>query len=56
MVKFFLVAAALVIAAVFGVRKISKLPSRYDRKPRHVNSWNALDQGIDPTSSEQADQ
>jgi hypothetical protein len=56
MVKFFLVAAAVLLAAAFGVRKISKLPSRYDRKPRHVNSWSALDQGIDPTSSEHVDQ
>jgi len=53
-IKFFLVATGLIIIGFFGVRRISKLPSRYDRKPRHINSWQALDQGIDPSTNDQA--
>ena len=26
-----------------------KLSSRYERKPRELNTWNAQDHGIDPT-------
>ena len=52
MFKFLAITIGLCAIAIFGVRRISKLPSRYDRKPRYVNSWNALDQGIDPTIQE----
>ena len=31
------------------LRSISKLPSRYERKPREISPWSALDQGIDPS-------
>ena len=37
----------MVLVALIG-RKFN-LSSRYERKPRVLNSWNALDKGIDPT-------
>ena len=38
----------VLVLVVFIGRKIN-LSSRYERKPRILNSWNALDKGIDPT-------
>jgi len=29
-----------------------KLSSRYERKPRTLNTWDAQDRGLDPTSEE----
>ena len=44
---------AISLVAVFAlVVLISKrfiLSSRYERKPRDLNTWSALDHGIDPT-------
>jgi hypothetical protein len=44
---------AISLVAVFSlVVLISKrftLSSRYERKPRELNTWSALDHGIDPT-------
>ena len=39
-------------AAVILIGKKFRLSSRYERKPHTLNSWNALDKGIDPTDSE----
>jgi hypothetical protein len=36
-----------IFVALLG-RKFN-ISSRYDRKPRVLNTWNSLDQGIDPT-------
>lgn len=44
-----LIAAAVVIAIVFALSSRFKLSNRYERKPRVLNSWTALDKGIDPT-------
>ena len=41
--------AVVVMLLVALLGKRFKLSSRYERKPRVLNSWNALDRGIDPT-------
>ena len=38
-----------VFALVLLISKSFKLSSRYERKPRELNTWSALDHGIDPT-------
>ena len=38
-----------VFALVVLISKRFKLSSRYERKPRELNRWSALDHGIDPT-------
>ncbi|MCX6430552.1 MAG: hypothetical protein NTX12_06265 [Actinobacteria bacterium] len=37
------------IGLFFLIRRIVKLPSKYERKPKTLSAWSALDQGIDPT-------
>ncbi|CAB4334084.1 unannotated protein [freshwater metagenome] len=44
----------VVFAAVTLIGKKFNLSSRYERKPRVLNSWNALDKGIDPTDENKA--
>ena len=44
-----LISLVCVIALVLVISKRFKLSSRYDRKPRELNTWSALDHGIDPT-------
>ncbi|CAB4715324.1 unannotated protein [freshwater metagenome] len=51
MALFLSISVALIVLAVLGVRRISRLPSRYERKPRQATPWLALDQGIDPSES-----
>lgn len=46
------VSIVLVIALVLLLSSKLKLSSRYERKPRTLNSWNAQDHGIDPTDDE----
>ena len=41
-------AVAVMVLVVLIGRKFN-ISSRYERKPRVLNSWNALDKGIDPT-------
>lgn len=41
--------AILVLVFVVLVGRKFNLSSRYERKPRVLNTWNALDKGIDPT-------
>lgn len=43
------VMAVVVMVLVVLIGRKFKLSSRYERKPRVLNSWNALDKGIDPT-------
>ena len=38
-----------VFTLVALISKRVKLSSRYERKPRELNTWSALDHGIDPT-------
>jgi hypothetical protein len=44
-----LVSLAVVFALVLVISKRFKLSSRYERKPRELNTWSSLDHGIDPT-------
>lgn len=43
------ITAVVVMGLVLLIGRKFKLSSRYERKPRVLNSWNALDKGIDPT-------
>jgi len=43
------VSILVVYAIVLLIGKKFKLSSRYERKPRVLNAWSALDEGIDPT-------
>lgn len=45
-----IVISAVVLGAIVIVagRKL-KLSSRYERSPKTLNTWSALDKGIDPT-------
>jgi hypothetical protein len=54
MSEFFPVIISLIIVSglVFFISKRFKLSSRYDRKPRQLNTWSSLDHGIDPTVDE----
>lgn len=52
MFAFISITISLIALAFYVVRKIVKLPSRYERRPKDLSPWNALDQGIDPTISE----
>ena len=38
-----------VFALVVVLSKRFNLSSRYERKPRELNTWSSLDHGIDPT-------
>jgi len=49
MVQFIFGAIALISLAFFVIRRIIKLPSRYERKPQVLSPWNSLDHGIDPS-------
>jgi len=46
------VAALFVLALVLLLARKFKLSSRYERAPRQLNSWSALDKGIDPTEDQ----
>lgn len=53
--KDFLPILISIIVVFFVVILISKrfnLSSRYERKPRQLNTWSSLDHGIDPTTDE----
>jgi hypothetical protein len=43
------VSILVVYSLVLLIGKKIKLSSRYERKPRVLNTWSALDEGIDPT-------
>ena len=47
--KILLVAFLLGTGSFIVIRRIIKLPSRYERKPKALSAWTALDRGIDPT-------
>ena len=46
------VSILVVYAIVLLIGKKNKLSSRYERKPRVLNTWSALDEGIDPTEQD----
>ncbi|CAB4931905.1 unannotated protein [freshwater metagenome] len=43
---------AFVYALVILINKRFKKPSRYERSPRTLTPWNALDNGIDPSDED----
>lgn len=45
-------AAIVVMAIVLVVARKFKISTRYERAPRELNSWSALDKGIDPTEDQ----
>jgi hypothetical protein len=47
-----LISLAFVFGLVVLISKLFKLSSRYERKPRQLNTWSSLDHGIDPTVDE----
>ncbi len=38
------------MALVILISRRFNLSSRYERKPRELNTWSSLDHGIDPTT------
>ena len=50
------ISLVLVFALVVLISKRFKLSSRYERKPRELNTWSALDHGIDPTVNGNAEE
>jgi len=45
-------AAVVVMAIVLLLARKFKISTRYERAPRQLNSWSALDKGIDPTEDQ----
>ena len=43
------IAGVFVMAIVLLLAQKFKISSRYERAPRVLNTWSALDKGIDPT-------
>ncbi|MCF8552647.1 MAG: hypothetical protein K9G01_03595 [Candidatus Planktophila sp.] len=46
------IAAVFVMAIVLLLARKFKISSGYERAPRQLNSWSALDKGIDPTEDQ----
>ena len=47
-----IVALVLLLGASLLLTKwIIKLPSKYERQPRELSDWNALDVGLDPSDT-----
>jgi hypothetical protein len=47
-----LISLVVVFALVVLISKRINLSSRYERKPRQLNTWSSLDHGIDPTTDD----
>jgi len=43
------VSVVVVYATVLLISRRFKKPSRYERSPKILNTWSALDKGIDPS-------
>jgi hypothetical protein len=46
------IAGIFVMTIVLLIARKFKISSRYERAPRELNSWVALDKGIDPTEEQ----
>lgn len=46
------IATIVVMAMVLLLARKFKISARYERTPRQLNSWSALDKGIDPTEDD----
>ncbi len=55
MLIFIAISVSMMGLTFYIVRRIIKLPSRYERRPKDLSPWNALDQGIDPSISKDSD-
>lgn len=42
----------VVLVIVVLISKKFNLSTRYERKPRELNTWSSLDHGVDPTVDE----
>lgn len=42
----------IVLVIVVLISKKFNLSTRYERKPRELNTWSSLDHGVDPTVDE----
>jgi hypothetical protein len=49
-----IISLVVVFTIVIVISKRFKLSPRYERKPRQLNTWSALDHGIDPTEDEKS--
>ena len=50
MPMFKLTVSLIIVAAIaISLSRHFRLSSRYERKPRTISPWNAMDKGIDPT-------
>jgi hypothetical protein len=47
-----LISLLVVLVLVVLISKRFNLSSRYERKPRELNTWSSLDHGIDPTAED----
>lgn len=43
------------VLAFYVFRRIAKLPTRYERHPKELSPWDALDQGVDPSRPAESD-
>jgi hypothetical protein len=48
------ISVVVVIAIVLLIARKFKISSRYERAPRVLNTWAALDKGIDPTEDQKS--
>lgn len=46
------IATIVVMAMVLLLARKFRISARYERTPRQLNSWSALDKGIDPTEDQ----
>jgi hypothetical protein len=46
------IAGVFVMAIVLLLAQKFNISSRYERAPRELNTWSALDKGIDPTEDQ----
>lgn len=53
MTQLIITVVGIAVATWFALRRIAKLPSRYDRGPKNLSAWNSLDKGIDPSLPKQ---
>ena len=50
MPMFKLTVSLIIVAAIaISLSRHFRLSARYERKPRTISPWNAMDKGIDPT-------
>ncbi len=47
------VSVVVIYATVAFIGRKFRISARYERKPRILNTWSALDNGIDPTETDQ---